>query len=91
MIYISCIINLLGEWKSFINIEHCNGVQELRAIKSEATLIVKRRALSKSLTHVPVLIPYFKVQLIEHEECPIEVLCNSLQYFNSLVYLIIHY
>ena len=76
MIYISCIINLLGEWKSFI--EHCNGVQELRAIKSEA-IIVKRRALSKSLTHVPVLIPYFKVQLIEHEECPIEVLSNSLQ------------
>ena len=78
MIYISCIINLSGEW-SFINVEHCNGVQELRTIKSEATLIVKRRALSKSLTHVPILIPYFKVQHLEHEQCPIEVLHSKLR------------
>ena len=28
---------------SFINIEHRNGIQELRAIKSEATFIVKRK------------------------------------------------
>ena len=45
MIYVSCVIKLLDEWKSCINIEHCNGVQELRAIKLEATFIVKRKSL----------------------------------------------
>ena len=45
MIYASCIINLLGEWKEFYDIEHCNGVQGLSNIKSEATVIVKRKSL----------------------------------------------
>ena len=51
----------------------------MKAIKWQATLIVKKRASSKSLTHVPVLIPYFKVQYIEPEEYPVEMLSNSLQ------------
>lgn len=38
--------------------------------------MLKERASSKSLTHVLV---YFKVLYIEPEECPVEVLCNSLQ------------
>ena len=39
--------------------------------------LLKEGASSKSLTHVPVLIPYFKVQHIE--DYPLEVLSNILQ------------
>ena len=61
--------------KSFI--EHCNGVQD--PSNQRPHLLIKERALSNSLTHVLVLTPYFKVQHIEPEEYPVEVLSNSLQ------------